>query len=400
MSGPDTPPLPLAAPALKKTVLTGSSGEEIGAAHGAQWPREIAALAALRTRLALERGDFGDTATLRTLASAHLPLLEAYDPSLYAELCATATAARVRVADLVILNHYTDLRDISRAIWAPLVDPGADLDPGGCSVALVPSGPGEAISGQTWDMHGSATPFVRLLEVRQAGYPTATLLTLTGCLGLAGMNEEGVAVLINNLNCTDARVGVIWGAIVRRMLRETTARAALDVLRATRFGSGHHYMVSDGREAFAVETTGQQVVELARGVARPILHTNHCLIASLRPAEKIPAGSTTHQRLGHLERRVGLLAGEPASAEALAALLSDHEGFPESLCSHTSIATGNPDASDTCAAVVFDSIHRRLLAVAGCAVSGTWVETRPGDDGARPVPRPVLAPRPGARRVE
>lgn len=392
MSGADALAVPATSPPLKKIVLIGTSGEDIGAAHGSRWPREIAALAALRTRLALARGDFGDKATLRALASVHLPLLEAYDPSLYAELCATADAARVRVADLVILNHYTDLRDISHAVWAPLVDPGSGDDPGGCSVALVPSGPGQAISGQTWDMHGSAAPFVRMLEIRQGGYPTATLLTLTGCLALAGMNEEGVAVLINNLNCTDARVGVIWGAVVRRMLRETTARAALEVLRGTRFGSGHHYIVSDGREAFAVETTGQQVIELARGVARPILHTNHCLIESLRGVENVPAGSTTYQRLRHLERRVGLLTGEPASAESLAALLSDHEGFPQSLCSHTSIATGDPDASDTCAAVVFDSINRRLLAVAGCAVTGTWVETRPGEDDARPIARPTASP--------
>jgi isopenicillin-N N-acyltransferase-like protein len=390
VSVPDALPLPTAWPALKKIVLVGTTGEDIGAAHGSRWPREIAELAALRTRLALARGDFGDRATLRALASAHLPLLEAYDPSLYAELCATAAAARVRLADLVILNHYTDLRDISHAVWAPLVDAGAALDPGGCSVALLPSGPGEAVSGQTWDMHGSAAPFVRMLEVRQAGHPTATLLTLTGCLALAGMNEEGVAVLINNLNCTDARVGVVWGAVVRRMLRETTARAALEVLRATRFGSGHHYMVCDGREAFAVETTGQHVVELARGVARPILHTNHCLIESLRGVEKVPAASTTYQRLSHLERRVDLLGGRPASADAAAALFSDHEGFPNSLCTHTSLATGNPDASDTCAAVVFDSLNRRLLAVAGCAVTGTWVETRPGEDDARPIARPSL----------
>ncbi|MEZ4267980.1 MAG: C45 family peptidase [Myxococcota bacterium] len=391
MSEPTAIAPPPPSPTLEKIVLIGRTGDDIGAAHGSRWPREIAALAALRTRLALERGDFGSKATVRALASAHLPVLEAYDASLYAELCATAAAARVRVADLVTLNHYTDLRDISRSIWAPLVgpDPAADVDPGGCSVALLPSGPGQAVSGQTWDMHGTATPFVRMVEVRQPGHPTATLLTLTGCLGLAGMNEEGVAVLINNLNCTDARVGVVWGAVVRRMLRERTASAALDVLRETRFGSGHHYMVSDGREAFAVETTGQRVVELARGIAQPILHTNHCLIADLRPVEKVPPTSTTYARLSHLERRVALLDG-PATAESMAALLSDHQGFPNSLCTHTSLATGNPDASDTCAAVVFDSVGRRLLAVAGCAVSGTWVETRPGDDDARPIARPTL----------
>jgi isopenicillin-N N-acyltransferase-like protein len=383
-----TPPLPPASPPLTKVVLVGQTGDDIGAAHGSRWPREIAALAALRTRLSVERGDFGTKAIVRAVASAHLPVLEAYDASLYAELCATAAAARVRVADLVTLNHYTDLRDINRRVWAPLATPDPEPDPGGCSVALVPSGPGEAISGQTWDMHGSATPFVRMVEVRQTGHPTATLLTLTGCLGLAGMNEEGVAVLINNLNSTDARVGVIWGAIVRRMLRETTARAALGVLEQTRFGSGHHYMVTDGREAFALETSGQRAAILAQGVAAPILHTNHCLLDELRAVERVPAASTTYLRMDHLTRRVALLQGRPATATRLAALLSDHEGYPLSLCAHASAASGDDDASDTCAAVVFDSAQRQILAVAGCAVTGTWVSTHPGDDDARPIPRP------------
>lgn len=389
MSAPTPPPAP--APTLRKVILSGASGDAIGSAHGALWPDAIAELASIRTRLAVSRGDFGTPDAVRAVALAHLPVLAAYDPSLHDELRAIAAASGVSVADVITLNHYTDLRDIRRAVWAPLVESATDAggDPGGCSALLLPSAEGVAVSGQTWDMHGSAAPFARMVEVRQSGHPTATLLTLTGCLALAGMNEEGVAVLINNLSPTDARVGVVWGAIVRRMLRETSARAALEVLRQTRFGSGHHYLVTDGREAFAIETSGQHVVEVARGVAHPILHTNHCLAASLQAIEELHPRSTSHARMTRLEARVAELGGAPVTAESLAALLSDHEGFPQSLCAHASLATGDPDATDTCAAVVFDSLARRVLAVAGCAVEGTWVATHPGDDAATPLRLPA-----------
>ena len=60
--------------------------------------------------------------------------------------------------------------------------------------------------------------------------PAAWLLTLTGCLGLAGMNGARTAIAINNLYSTDATLGVVWPAVVRRALHQPTAQAARDVI--------------------------------------------------------------------------------------------------------------------------------------------------------------------------
>ncbi len=35
---------------------------------------------------------------------------------------------------------------------------------------------------------------------------------------MAGVNSSGVGVTINNLSSTDARIGVIWPALVRKAL--------------------------------------------------------------------------------------------------------------------------------------------------------------------------------------
>ncbi|MGM0575714.1 MAG: C45 family autoproteolytic acyltransferase/hydrolase [Myxococcota bacterium] len=368
---------------LDKVVLSGSP-DAVGEAHGSLWADEITALARLRTRLTMERSDLPDREALRRLARAHLPVLADFDRDLHAELLAIARGAGVTPEDVVVLNHYTDLRDIRRPEWGPLVEPD------GCSVSLVPRRD-DALSAQTWDMHGSATPFVRLVEVRGEGVPTATLLTLTGCLGMAGLNEHGVGVLINNLTSTDARVGVVWSALVRRMLRERTAEAAHDVLQRAALGSGHHYLIADAHDAFSVETSGREKLELSRGIHRPVVHTNHCLLDAMRRTEAVAGTSTTWIRFERLQERLDKLRsrGVEPDVEHLAAAYASHEGYPRSLCVHMS-SPASPDAVDTCGAVAFDHVARRVLAVRGCCVDHPWVATTVGEDGVEPLDLPRL----------
>ncbi|WP_225154586.1 hypothetical protein, partial [Bradyrhizobium sp. NBAIM08] len=88
-------------------------------------------------------------------------------------------------------------------------------------------------------MHATAIPFVMMLHVPGAdGAPGAWLLSLTGCLGLAGMSAARLAVGINNLYSKDATVGVVWPAVVRRALQLASAPAARDAILTAPIGSG------------------------------------------------------------------------------------------------------------------------------------------------------------------
>ena len=100
----------------------------------------------------------------------------------------------------------------------------------GCSVIWAESPTGRILA-QTWDMHATAIPYVMVLGVPESDDgPAARLLTVTGCLGMAGMNTARVAIAINNLYSTDATLGIVWPAMVRRALHEDTAAAARDVI--------------------------------------------------------------------------------------------------------------------------------------------------------------------------
>src|SRR5215831_19753671 len=83
-----------------------------GQIHGETFRGEIQALAAIRTYLCTKVGGFKSAAEVHVAASAHLPVLERYHLGLYDELVGIAEGAAVSAEDIVIVNHYTDLRDL------------------------------------------------------------------------------------------------------------------------------------------------------------------------------------------------------------------------------------------------------------------------------------------------
>lgn len=369
----------------------GHTPTQWGRAHGEAFRHEIAALAEIRGYLCTRVGGFATVEAARRAARPHLAALRAIDAALYEELIGIAEGARVSPEDIVIANHYTDLRDLSpnEAAWqwapelrerglavpshyADVTAPAssqpsaADVgDPGGCSVVWSNAG-GDALLGQTWDMHATAIPYVMMLHVPRMGTaPAAWLLGLTGCLGLAGMNEHNVGVCINNLFSTDATVGLVWPAIVRRALRETTARAAFEVLKASPVGSGHHYFVADGAEAFGIETSGQrrEVLFDSRHEAKPSYwHTNHCLHPNVAAASKVPPTSTTQARYDWLTTS---LEHKPVADLAdLWRRLGSTEGWPNSVCTNVS-TSANPHGAATCGAIAMNLSAGTLWAQSG-----------------------------------
>ena len=125
-------------------------------------------------------------------------------------------------------------------------------------------------------------------------------LTVTGCLGMAGMNRQRVAVAINNMYSIDATLGVVWPAVVRRALHQHSATAARDLIATSPIGSGHHYFIADRQAAFAIESSGTRRKQVFAG-GPAYGHTNHCLDRDVAACSKVSPTSTTHDRMSWLE---------------------------------------------------------------------------------------------------
>jgi isopenicillin-N N-acyltransferase-like protein len=345
---------------------------ERGRAHGELWRGEIAELAAIRLELAVRRGTFVDAAQVLRVAAAHLPELERQSPALHAELLGIAEGADLDPVRVVVLNHYTDLRDVppeaigERGRSDPS-RPGASADPGGCTAIYCVGSEGPLLA-QTWDMHASALPFVRMLHLApRGGGPELLCFTLTGCVGMTGLASTGVGVTINNLTSTDAQVGLVWPALVRELLASPSAEAAYERLLAARLSSGHHYMIADMHSFHGVETSGTAKVRTQKGARAAHLHTNHVFDPVLRKTERVAATSTTFARMNMAST---LYAQQrPKTAEALWELLASHEGGRGALCSHLDDASGDPSAATTCGVIVMRLRDGSLLASRGCELA-------------------------------
>ncbi len=320
------------------------NAKSVGRAHGEVFRDRIHELAQLRVGLTLGRTDFNSSEEILTLGEAHLSVLKTAAPVLYDEFRGIAEGAGIGAGALVVLNHYTDLRDLSRKTL---------YDDQGCSAVFLPGDP--PVLGQTWDMHGSAAPYVEAMRFNVDGAPRCLTFSLTGCLGMAGINEHGVAVTINNLNTPTQTIGILWPALVRLMLTCQTAAEARDLLARLGVGSGHHYQIADTNEFFGVEAlAGQQrtIAHWKKGQGGELTypgaacHTNHCLNAEQAEHEVLSPESTTFVRWNaladHLQTTTPL-----ATPGALWELLSDGRlSMP--------ISEAEPHRSATCGGLVFD----------------------------------------------
>ncbi len=354
----------------------GKSPREWGRIHGESFRGEIRALAEIRAYLCTRVGTFTTRDQVMAAAKAHLPILERYHKPLYEELLGIAEGAIVSPEDIVVANHYTDLRDLdpNPEKWhmAPLTDDpenrgsasGAEsLGGDGCSMFFLETQVGRILA-QTWDMHATAIPYVMVLGIPEnEDGPAARLLTVTGCLGMAGMNQAGVGICINNLYSTDATLGIVWPAMVRRALHTSSATEARDVSMKSPIGSGHHYFVADSSEAFSIETSGRRrkiIWENGPRGEHAFCHTNHCLDGDIEARSKVPSASTTHDRMKYVQ---GGLHGVEDLDDAWLLLGSD-EGWPKSVC--TNMATAEtPHGAATCGAVAMNLTTGELWAQQG-----------------------------------
>ncbi|HXW60805.1 MAG TPA: C45 family peptidase [Myxococcota bacterium] len=327
--------------ALRIIDIKESDPRKIGHQHGETLRQEISEIAEIRLERMCNTSAFKTVKEVLTLADEHVPLLEQFDMKLYHELLGIAEGSNVSVPRLIVLNNYTDMRDIKPAHLLPSDD---------CSIIYSP-GEESPILGQTWDIHGSAYPYVILLKLKEQ-----MLFSIAGCLGMTGINRHGTSVAINNLSSIDARVGVIWPAIVRKALSCDSAEMAKEEIMQAKNGSGRHYAVADDKQFFSIETSGTKRKIILEKNDVVYFHTNHCLDEEMRKTHTISQESTTLWRFKHLDEVVRHM--DLSSPEKVFLALSE-VGLP--------LDAKHPHNTATCGTVVMDIKNRSMLACAGIA---------------------------------
>lgn len=204
--------------------------------------------------------------------------------------------------------------------WTWARDQKAGSAPG-CTVAgFAPEG-GTTLLAQTMDIPNVHDGTQAVLRLEPDDGPAALLFTHAGMIGLTGCNEDGLAVVVNNLDMLPASpTGLPVAFALRGILAQRTLAEAVEFVSGVPHATGQHYGIAAPDGLASVEGWATEVAVNAEAGTR-LLHTNHPLYTDETIGDTEPRyeRSRTRQRLDYLECQ----AGPRRDVDGLQELLSD-----------------------------------------------------------------------------
>ncbi len=308
----------VASPATRTLPVVDAAGtpRERGRAHGEELRPLIGAgidrwATDLGTAHGLDPDDYlrdflGSTGYLATAAR--------WTPDLLDEVRGIAEGARMpfeRVAAYNLLDEE----------WAYARSRRTGTSAPGCTVVgLRQAGTGIPVLAQTMDIPSLHDGTQAVLRLASDQGPTTLAFTYAGMIGLNGCNEEGVAVVVNNLAMlASSTLGLPVAFVVRGVLGCATLAAAAAFLRGVPHAIGQHYAIGAPDGFVSLECSASGVTEDAAAGDR-VLHTNHPLVSADLTGDPEPlyAGSRTRERYAYLREHGPTLADREAAERALA----------------------------------------------------------------------------------
>lgn len=360
--------------------LSGSP-REVGRAHGEAGRERIGYNVELYFhRFEVEAGVPRSEALDR--AAQYLGVIQRREPDYAALVQGIAEASGCELLEIAALNARYEIlySEFARAVMDEATKGGAaapeDLlgEPDGCSafgVEPAASPDGHLRLGQNWDW----IPGVQglLLRIERPDGLRVLCFTEAGIAGgKIGLNSAGLGLVINGLVSNRdswARLQTpfhvrTWRALNSRTLGEATdailgeARScSANFLLAQAAGAGEGRVIDIEAAPDTNRTLPPQ-----RGL---LAHTNHFLDADrLDIWQPLDARSSTFRRCSRLQDLLDGSSGR-LDAKALTAILRDHEGYPQSICTHPSPLWPEEERYQTVFSVVMDLHAGEMLACPG-----------------------------------
>ncbi len=371
---------------------------EMGWQHGTAYRDAIREIAAERLQLASEpdwAGVHTPKEELLALAEECLDYHQAYSPELMWELQGLSAATGVSLAELLIMNGFTDFVDavynapgvmnlpltmeLPQGQEVPVQVPvhvhkAAQAVRGHgneCTTFMVDGRrtlDGAGLIGQTWDMHETATPYVALLRGRPDDGPRFLMMTLTGSMGMIGMNEHGISVCINNLSAETGRPGVTWTFVVRKILMQDNLEDALACITSATLAGGHNYQLMDAHgRGYNVEAMPQGCTVTPLTDA-PLVHANRCLDEAARREERPLSEDWIEDSEAREQRAMLMLNHRSVTPETMMSLTRDRSDGSYSVCAFSEA----PYFSETCGAVIMRPATREMWGIWGLPCDGEY----------------------------
>jgi len=281
----------------------------------------------------------------RNLSERYLSLTRDFEPDYAEEMRGIADGADVDLLDIAALNARTEIMysqsaraDVKECTTISLTPPAAEG--------------GRVIAAQNWDFSGLLRDSVVIVHVRQEDKPNFVMVAEAGMIGGIGMNDRGLGVLLNALSTTVPCQGIPLRARMRAMLEAENLSDA--------YVKGSHAPVSVAN-LLATHKDGvaigfemdSETVEPMIPVDGVLLHTNHYIGPKMYLAHDVNHMGSSYIRLQRIKTLVKERHGK-ITVDDIKRMLSDHAGYPQSICDHENLKDPVVKRDATNFAVIMD----------------------------------------------
>lgn len=356
--------------------LKGSAAER-GEAHGAAYATEIRQLAqdnftTIHENAKIRSLSYVPREKLNALAGRCIPWAREYDPDLMAEMGAIAEAAGLPLPEVFATNAFLDLADLMYPYLA-------DRLLFGCTAWGVQgraTRTGQSMIGQTYDVRIHYQPYPVVLRIRPDDAPSCVVYSFTGMLGLAGMNSEGISVVINKLTPDDSGPGVPYPMIIRKILKARDLAQAISAVISAHRASGINYIIADRNgQVVNLECTARDYDILQLHPEGFMVHTNHYVSPRLRDLETARRMFTDEScsRWDRMSQLIRDHAGklDPAVMESF---MRDHTNKPHSVCVHADPQDPSYKQVVTAGALLIEPMSLKIHVLTGAPCENLFEE--------------------------
>jgi isopenicillin-N N-acyltransferase-like protein len=264
-------------------------------------------------------------------------------PHLLEEMDGIADGAGVAPDDILALNARGEIVRSSDSSFTQMPE---QVD--GCSsYALLPEATGDrhTYCGQNWDWRVGTEPTTVVVRVVQPPKPTVIMQVEAGQVGRHGVNSAGIAL---NANGLDGRFGTPPGLpqpLLRRLILDSaTMHDALKVPFSVRQHIATN-LVFTHRDGFAIDLETTPVThQWGYPTAGILVHGNHYqygVPAPLTGTYQVSSPDSLY-RVPIIEKGlqgVRTATGSEAVRKVITETMSDHFGYPDSVCAHPNPAS-------------------------------------------------------------
>ncbi len=286
-----------------------------------------------------------------------LPYAEQYSADSVAELRGIAEAADIpfwKIMLLQIRNQFTP-----------------DADAGCTSLSLPATSTRGPIVAQNWDNDPALDPFTIVLTRRPVGKPALMTVTQAGLISYVGFNDAGIGACLNSLPAPSRTTGVPHYFTLRELYETTSLEAAVQAIRRAERAIPANIMLMTPEGPADLEVTLETVQVLRPVETGWITHTNHCLHPELCAYnEQFPELIGSHPRKARIDYLLQAY-GDEISVDDIKAALTDHEGYPRSLCRHVN-ADADTGYWQTVFSVIIEPEQRRMQVSRGTPCSAGY----------------------------